>query len=53
MKIGYCFTGSFCTFSRSVKVLAELVSSGHEVIPIMSENAYYTDTRFQKSRTVE
>ena len=22
---------------------------GHEVIPIMSENAYYTDTRFQKA----
>lgn len=49
MKIGYCFTGSFCTFSRSVKVLSDLVGSGHEVIPIMSENAYYTDTRFQKA----
>ena len=49
MKIGYCFTGSFCTFSRSFEALKELVSSGHEVIPIMSENAYYTDTRFQKA----
>ena len=57
MKIGYCFTGSFCTFERSFRALAELVSLGHEVVPIMSENAYYTDTRFQKaeefSRRVE
>lgn len=49
MKIGYCFTGSFCTFSRSFKALSELVALGHEVFPIMSENAYYTDTRFQKA----
>ena len=49
MKIGYCFTGSFCTFSRSFAVLSELVALGHDVLPIMSENAYYTDTRFQKA----
>ena len=49
MKIGYCFTGSFCTFSRSFASLSELVALGHDVIPIMSENAYYTDTRFQKA----
>ena len=49
MRIGYCFTGSFCTFSRSFSALCELVKAGHEVVPIMSENAYYTDTRFQKA----
>jgi len=49
MKIGYCFTGSFCTFARSFSILRELVAAGHEVVPIMSENAYYTDTRFQKA----
>ena len=49
MKIGYCFTGSFCTFSNSFSALRELLSLGHEVIPIMSENAYFTDTRFQKA----
>lgn len=49
MRIGYCFTGSFCTFARSLKVLSALVEDGHEVLPIMSENAYYTDTRFQKA----
>ncbi len=57
MKIGYCFTGSFCTFARSYNVLSELVSAGYDVVPIMSENAYYTDTRFalaeEFSRKVE
>ena len=46
MKIGYCLTGSFCTLSRSLAVLRTLSSAGHEIVPIMSENAYYTDTRF-------
>ena len=49
MKIGYCFTGSFCTFARSYEVLSQLVRLGHEIVPIMSENAYYTDTRFQSA----
>ncbi|MCR5207522.1 MAG: dipicolinate synthase subunit B [Eubacterium sp.] len=46
MKIGYCFTGSFCTFKKSLEVLRKLVSSGHSVTAVMSENAYSTDTRF-------
>ena len=49
MKIGYCFTGSFCTFARSFRVLERLVTDGHCIVPIMSENAFYTDTRFQKA----
>ena len=46
MKTGYCFTGSYCTFEKSLNALRELVESGYEVTPIMSENAYSTDTRF-------
>lgn len=46
MKIGYCFTGSFCTFNKSIDALKKLVDAGHEVTPIMSETAYTTDTRF-------
>lgn len=49
MKIGYCFTGSFCTFARSLLALRALACDGHEIVPIMSETAYYTDTRFQKA----
>ncbi len=46
MNIGYCLTGSFCTFSKSIDALEELVTRGHNVTPIMSENAYSIDTRF-------
>lgn len=46
MNIGYCLTGSFCTFSKSIHALENLVKSGHNVTPIMSENAYTIDTRF-------
>ena len=45
-RICYCITGSFCTFGRSLAVLRGLTESGYEVTPVMSENAYYTDTRF-------
>ena len=44
--IGYALCGSFCTFSASLSVLEELVSSGYDIQPIMSERAYSTDTRF-------
>lgn len=57
MKIGYCFTGSFCTLARAYSAMEELLVAGHTVVPIMSENAYYTDTRFgsaeEFSRRVE
>lgn len=46
MRLGYCFTGSFCTLERSFEALRALVDAGNTVQPIMSENVYYTDTRF-------
>ncbi len=46
MKIGYCLTGSFCTFSKSLKALEAIVNAGHDVTPVMSETSYNTDTRF-------
>lgn len=49
MKIGYCLTGSFCTFSKAIKAISDLVEKGYDVYPIMSENAYSTDTRFGKA----
>lgn len=45
-KICYVITGSFCTFSRSLKVLMALADAGYDLYPVMSENAYSTDTRF-------
>lgn len=44
--IGYAFCGSFCTHARSLDALAEIVGAGFDALPIMSEVAYSTDTRF-------
>lgn len=44
--IGFAMCGSFCTFARTINQLKELVHTGANVIPIMSEAAYKTDTRF-------
>ena len=44
--IGYAFCGSFCTHKRSLQELLSLVGEGREILPIMSENVYNTDTRF-------
>ena len=46
MKIAYCLCGSFCTLARGIKELEKLASAGHEIIPVMSQCAYETDTRF-------
>ena len=46
MKIGYCLTGSFCTFAKSLEALEALVRAGHTLTPIISQTAYTTDTRF-------
>ena len=45
-RLGFAMCGSFCTFSRCFETLGGLISAGWEVIPIMSYNAYSTDTRF-------
>ena len=46
MLIGYALCGSFCTISRSIKVMESLAADAHTLVPIMSECAYTTDTRF-------
>lgn len=48
--IGYALCGSFCTFSASLSALSELKKSYNDILPIMSFNAYNTDTRFGKSK---
>ncbi len=44
--IGFAMCGSFCTFSRAIAQIKRLKDEGYNVIPIMSETAYSTDTRF-------
>lgn len=47
--IGFAFCGSFCTLSKALEQFEMLVSEGKDVLPIVSENVYSTDTRFQKA----
>ena len=44
--IGFAMTGSFCTFRTVVAELENLQKTQANIIPIMSQNAYGTDTRF-------
>ena len=46
LTFGYALTGSFCTFKQSLSAMEELCKSGVNVVPIMSFNAFSTDTRF-------
>ena len=46
LRIGFAITGSFCTFKAVFPQMNLLVEHGYRVIPIMSDNAYGTDTRF-------
>ncbi len=43
--IGFAMCASYCTHKDSLKLLHSICQK-HEVIPILSENAYSTDTRF-------
>ena len=48
--IGFCLTGSFCTLKNTILQMKELVKDGANIIPIMSYNAYKTDTKFGKAK---
>lgn len=44
--IGFAMCGSFCTHKYALEQLSQIIARGYEVLPIMSENVYSTDTRF-------
>ena len=44
--IGFAMCGSFCTFKKAIDALEELSHTGANIIPIMSDISYSTDTRF-------
>lgn len=50
--IGVIMTGSFCTFSKVIKQIKELVKSEANVIPIMSFNSYELDTKFGDAKAI-
>lgn len=49
-KIGFVLTGSFCTFSKVIPKMKELIKEEAEIIPIMSFNSYNLDTKFGKAK---
>ncbi len=46
LTVGFALTGSFCTFNAVIPQVKRIVENGATVIPIMSETAASTDTRF-------
>ena len=47
--VGFAMCGSFCTFHRVLPEIENLVRCGYRVLPILSQTAYTTDTRFGKA----
>lgn len=49
-RIGFCLTGSFCTFKKTIEQMKELVKEEAIIIPIMSYSAYNLDSKFGKAK---
>lgn len=47
-RVGFCLTGSFCTFKKTKEQMKKLIDEGAQIIPIMSEHAYELNTKFGK-----
>lgn len=48
--VGFAICGSFCTFSKVIPQISVLLEAGFDIIPIMSDSSYITDTRFGKAK---
>ena len=47
VRVGFAMTGSFCTFSQVIDQMEQMAQqTGWQLYPILSPNAYETDTRF-------
>ncbi len=52
IKAGFALCGSFCTIDKATVQMEYLISQGVEVVPIMSETARNTDTRFGNCKDI-
>lgn len=50
--IGFAMCGSFCTLSSVIDEIVNLKKLNYNIIPIMSEIAYTTDTRFGRAEDI-
>ena len=48
LRVGFAMTGSYCTFSKVMKEV-EALAPAYELIPILSDNAAVTDSRFGRA----
>ena len=49
-KVGFAFTGSFCTFKSVIEELKKIKNEKADILPIMSYNSYNLDTKFGKAQ---
>lgn len=52
LNLGIALCGSFCTFSKAIQTIQDLVDLGVNITPIMSFNAYDTSTRFGEASAI-
>lgn len=48
-RVGFAMTGSFCTLAKVMAELESLKNQNADLVPIMSEMVWSTDTRFGKA----
>ncbi len=46
---GFAMCGSFCTFRAVIDEMRKISEEGYPILPIMSDNAFSTDTRFGRA----
>lgn len=49
IKVGFAFTGSFCTFDKVMPELERIAAEGADIMPIISESVNNFDTKFGKA----
>ena len=49
LTLGFALCGSFCTFGKAMEQIRRTAGAGYRLVPIMSNNAYETDTRFGRA----
>ncbi len=52
INLGFALCGSFCTFSEAIALMEKLKDS-YNIIPVMSENAFDTSTRFGEAKDIQ
>ena len=49
VRLGFCLTGSFCTFRNLLKAVDDLLAHDFDITPVFSYNVSSFDTRFFKA----